>query len=115
MDNQIQDEQQDIVNTPIQNMVADTQKDSTVGPLIGSIVIILIVIVGGLYFWGALITNKKAEIRNTDLLEEQADALEIEQAAQQSTSTDIGSIEADLNATNVDGLDGDISDIDQVL
>lgn len=112
MDNQKQNEQ-DTINTPIQNMVASTQKDSTVGPLIGSIVIILIVIIGGLYFWGSLITSKKAEIEEKNLLEDQIKALEVEQTAKQSTSTDVNSIEADLKTTNVDSLDSEISDIDK--
>jgi uncharacterized protein HemX len=103
---------QDVINTPIQNMVADTQKDSTVGPMIGSIVIILIVIIGGLYFWGSLITEKKSEIQTEDALQEQSETLEVEQTAKQSASDDTSSIEADLEATNVDSLDSGIEDID---
>lgn len=112
MENQTQNDQ-DVINTPIQNMVADTQKDSTVGPLIGSIVIILIVIVGGLYFWGALVTSKKSEIENQEILQEQTNTVEIEQAAKQSSSDEVDSIEADLQATNIDELDSGIADIEK--
>ncbi len=51
------------INTPIQNMVDDSKKDGKMGPLIGSIIIIIIFIIGGLYFWGSIVTRKQAEIQ----------------------------------------------------
>jgi len=35
------------------------QKDSGVGPIIGSIIIIILIILGGLYFWGYEINKQK--------------------------------------------------------
>ncbi len=101
------------ISTPIQSMVEGAQKDSTVGPLIGSIIVILIIIVGGLYFFGSLISAKKVEVQTEQVLEEQNEKMQIEQTAKQSQSDDVSSIEADLNATNVDTVDKDLSDIEK--
>lgn len=99
------------INTPIQSMVEQTKQDSKVGPLVGSIIIILIFIIGGLYFWGSIITNRKLELETQAALQKQAETAEMERVAQQSSSDETNSIEADLKATNVDSLKGDITDI----
>jgi uncharacterized protein HemX len=104
---------QNRINTPIQNLVQSTQKDSTVGPMIGSIIVILIILVGGLYFLGALISSKKTEIQTEQVQQEQAETLEVEQTAKQSSSDDVSSIEADLKATDIDNLDKGIDDIEK--
>lgn len=98
MENQTQNNK-DGVNTPIQNMLASTQKDSTMGPLIGSIIIILIVIIGGLYFLGSLVLNKKNKINS---LQEESSILEIKETVKQSTSTDLDILEADLKAIDTE-------------
>ena len=36
------------------------QKDSGTGPIIGSIIIIILIVLGGLYFWGYTIDKQKA-------------------------------------------------------
>ena len=98
-------------NTPIQDMVENTKKDSTVGPLIGSIIIILIIAIGGLYFWGSLILDKKKEIQTQEVMEEQQDN-ETELLLKQSSSDDTASIEADLEAMTIDSVDDDFSSIE---
>lgn len=37
------------------------KKDSSVGPIIGSVIIIILIILGGLYFWGYVINEQKVE------------------------------------------------------
>ncbi len=101
------------INTPIQSMVEDAQKDGTAGPLIGSIIVILIILIGGLYFFGSLVSAKKAQVETEQALEEQNEILQVEQTAKQSKSDDVTSIEADLNATNIDTVDKDLSDIEK--
>ena len=101
------------INTPIQSMVEGAQKDGTTGPLIGSIIIILIIIIGGLYFFSSLISAKKVQVQTEQVLEEQNKTLQIEQTAKQSESDNVSSIEADLNATNIDTVDKDLSDIEK--
>jgi amino acid transporter len=111
-------EEQDTINrssihTPIQSMVKNTQKDSTVGPMIGSIIVIITIVVGGLYFLGSFILNKKTEIKAGQIQQEQADTLQVEQTAKQSASDDVKSIESDIKATNIDTIDKGLSDIDK--
>ena len=100
-------------NAPIQKMMEDAKKDGTVGPLIGSIVIILILIVGGLFFWGSIISQKKDQIELTATEQEQVQQTVVEDITKQSSSDDTASIEADLKATNVDSLDAGLDDIDR--
>lgn len=38
------------------------QKDSGIGPIIGSIIIIILIILGGLYFWGYVIDKQKPDL-----------------------------------------------------
>ena len=84
----------------------------SVGSVVGVVVIVLVLVLGGLYFWGQQLNTKGAmtpdEIRNT------ADA-SIANFQQQSTSDDISSIQADVDATNLDNLDKEIQDIGTAL
>ncbi|MCR4334426.1 MAG: hypothetical protein NUV47_01700 [Patescibacteria group bacterium] len=41
----------------------ESQKENAVGPLIGSIIIITVISLGGLYFWANLL-NKKTQKQN---------------------------------------------------
>lgn len=97
------------IRTPIQDLVSSTQQNSTVGPLVGSIIIIALIIVGGLYFFGSLIQAQKNQIEVEQTLEEQNEAREVEQTVIQSDSDDVTAIEADLQATNIDQLDQNLT------
>jgi predicted histidine transporter YuiF (NhaC family) len=101
------------INTPIQDMVSKATTDSTVGPMIASIVIIIIMIVGGLYFFGTLISYKKEQIKAEQFIENQQESTQVEQAAKQSPSDDVTSIETDIKATNIDDLDKGLDQIDK--
>jgi hypothetical protein len=37
------------------------KKDSGIGPIIGSVIIIILIIFGGLYFWSYVINEQKTE------------------------------------------------------
>lgn len=73
------------------------------GALIGSIIIVAILIIGGVYYFN----SAKMQIAEERMRAEQA-ALEAEAQAdelrQQSDSDNVADIEADLNATDVDAL-----------
>lgn len=103
------------VPTPIQDMIEDAQKDGTTGPLIGSIIIIVIMIIGGLYFWSSLINQKTSKIIETETTEAIQNQMLIKETVKQSDSEDIDTIEADLEATNFDVLDDIIQDIEKEL
>jgi hypothetical protein len=82
------------------------------GPLIGTIVVIVIIALGGLYFWGSSVD--KALRENTDtgsIMEDES----LSAMRTQSDSTDIASIEADLNATDLSDLDRELTDINLEL
>jgi hypothetical protein len=91
-------------NTPIQNMVEGTKRDGTVGPLIGSIIIVLIILVGGLYFWGSLIVDRTNQLEVEDAARQQEEATQRaldEQAARRAAEQDAliasSTVEAELD------------------
>ncbi len=85
------------------------ENTSSVGAIIGTIIIIAIIILGGLYFWGKRIEeiNTQATIQNE---EESAYATGSEASAIKnvSPSDDLSSIEADLQQTNTQNLDAEL-------
>lgn len=82
------------------------EKKST-GPTIGLIIVVLVIILGGLYFW----SKQTKENSDTNMMAEQ-EAMMIKE---QGSSDEVGDIEADLNATNLDNLDAELGDIDAEL
>lgn len=90
-------------------MQAEPPKSSS-GPLIAVIIILALIVVGGLYFL------KQRTSRETYNPPQQVmgDPI-VESLSQQSGSDDLGSIEADLNATNLDNIDQGAAAIDTEL
>ncbi|MCK9351951.1 MAG: hypothetical protein WCT49_01495 [Candidatus Paceibacterota bacterium] len=87
------------------------------GALIGTIIVVIILVLGGLYIWNSNI-QPKIEQKLTPPTEEQQAAQEtaaanasIEQLGAQSPSDETASIESDLNVTNLDNIDADIQAI----
>lgn len=81
---------------------------SSVGPLAGAVIVILLLVAGGLYFWGAQL-NKQEEvlpfIPSNDSAEDTSVNSDMSAGLpQQSSSDDVSSIEADANAMNIDQL-----------
>jgi|SRR3989344_5416725 len=81
--------------------------DKSAGPVIGTIIIILLIILGGLYFWGQRVNDRGAQTE--DFVTPGAD---IESLETQGTSDDVTSIEADLNTTNLDDLGTEVDYIE---
>lgn len=77
-------------------MPATTPKKSS-GPLIAVIIILVLIVIGGMYFLGQRMNKDYGVPSQTDQI---TDALN-----QQGATDDLNSIEADLNATNIDSLD----------
>jgi FtsZ-interacting cell division protein ZipA len=80
----------------IQPQMQPQENKSSIGSIIGTIIIIAIIILGGLYFWGKRIEESKVQ---DDLLMQSATTSEEVVPENVSTSDDVNSIEADLNAT----------------
>ncbi len=74
------------------------------GALIGSIIIIALLAIAGVYYWNTTMKDV-AEQRKADTEAAQKDAATINTLQVQGTSDEIGDIETDLNATNIDTLD----------
>lgn len=92
--------------TPPQAPQTPSPEHKSLGGLIGIVVIIGILLVGGLYIWGKTIVENGADT-TTDA---QTEALN-----SQSSSTKASDIEADLNATNLEGLDAELTDINAAI
>ena len=81
-----------------------TENKSSAGPVIAIVIVLAVIILGGLYFWG----------QRDNATENTADAyLSGDTAAikTQSSSDDVNSIEKDLNGTNVDSIGSDLNNI----
>lgn len=80
---------------------------SSVGPIAGAVIVILLLVAGGLYFWGAQL-NKQEEvlpfIPSNDTTQDESATVTGDTSAglpAQSSSDDVSSIEADANAMNM--------------
>lgn len=83
---------------PEQNNVdMGQEKKGSAGPMIGVIVVLVIIILGALYFWGQ---NDDSDV----MIDETLDTI-----TTQSESDETASIEADLNATDVEGVDSELN------
>lgn len=83
---------------------------SSIGSIIGTIIIIAVIILGGLYFWGKRIEESKTtESLVNETSEPSVDQMEANSIKSVTPSDNIDSIEADLNATNLDNLTPELS------
>ncbi len=81
----------------------------SVGPIIGIIIIVILVILGGLYFYGKSI--RTAPSAQSEAEEEVAQAASLEKISSQSASDATEDISKDLNETPIDSLDSDFKDL----
>jgi hypothetical protein len=70
------------------------EKESKVGPMIGSIIVIIIIIVGGLYFW----SNYVEDIKQDAVSSEEEVVNEIENLENELDDLNLDSIEEELDA-----------------
>lgn len=80
------------------NMNVGTVESSggSTGLIIGAVVILAIIVLGGLYFWG--------QRANDALLNETVESINT-----QSSSDEAAAIEADLDATDIENLDAELN------
>ncbi len=88
------------------------QNKSSIGSIIGTVIIIAIIILGGLYFWGKRIEEAriKKELTTEPVTTEETENIQSEEDAINKTSggDDLNSIENDLNNTNTTNLDAEL-------
>lgn len=89
------------------------KKDGGIGPVIGIVIVIIVLILGGVYYF----TTGVNQIRNEQAPVDSAVEAENDAAAlrEQGTSSDISSIEADIDATDLSGLDDTAANFESEL
>jgi len=87
------------------------------GPTVGTILIIIILIIGGLYIWGAKLSTETPTVDDSvtgeDIAAQQDET--IEALVNQSSSDEVSAIEEDLNATDLENLDAELGNIEAEL
>ena len=89
------------------------EKNKSSGALIGTIIVLIVIILGGIYLWSTRIQpaveQKFSPTEAEQTVQATADTnATVEQLAVQSPSDDTASIASDLNATNIDTADKDL-------
>ena len=94
------------------------EQQKSIGPIIGIAIILVIIIFGGLYYWGGQISNQKLREQQENVTAEeilnQEDVI-LERLRIQETSDEIIDIEADLDVTDLNDLDKELENIDAEL
>jgi len=101
-----------------ENTNKDMKNDNkSAGPAIGTIIVVIVLAFGGLYFWGQRIADQ-GDLDNT--IPEAVEILEspdsvLRDLEEQGTSDEIEDIEADLNINLLEDLDVELDNIDAEL
>lgn len=105
---QPQDASKEEVPNTMQN---DTPEKSTSGPIIGVTIIVILLIIGGVYFWYTAIEQDKEKNKLPTIQSGgETDAI-VNKLESQGTSDKITDIETDLKSTDLKNLDSGFSDI----
>lgn len=80
--------------------------ENSVGPVVGLIIILAVIILGGLYFWGERNNTGATDVTSPTSAQEDVNVSAIES---QSSSDETSSIQADLENTNTENLDANLS------
>jgi len=77
------------------------KKDSKIGPIAGIVIVVIVLVIGALYFWGQRLNRE--ELLNNDPI--------VKNLQTQNTSDELSAIEDDLSATALDGIGTDLDGI----
>jgi hypothetical protein len=112
----------EVNNEPAPNLETENpifkEKESRVGPVIGSIIVIIVIIVGGLYFWSTLIEDKQEQIEDQSSTEEQTTENDgrvsgvPQRTSGSAEASSVSEIESELNSDDLNSLDTEIEEID---
>ena len=99
------------VETPSPEAPVTEPEKKSAGPLVGIIIIVVLIVLAGFYFWGSLLGDRNMTAE--EIASEPDSALvELEE---QSASDEVIDIEIDLDSTQLDDLDKELGDIDLEL
>jgi hypothetical protein len=96
-------------NDPQDNLVTESHEGKKqMGPLMGIVIIIAILVFGGLYFWGARINNIETEEENIPLIlgDDGSSLLPVDSNAEDTPEN----IEADFDTTDLDALEAQLGE-----
>lgn len=88
---------------------APTPSESSAGPIVATIIILAVIILGGLYFWGQRNSAGNDTTVPTPATTNQTNPTSTIES--QSSSDTTSSIDADLTNTNTEGIDADIQSL----
>jgi hypothetical protein len=105
------EEQTTQAGTPDRPAAAIPQEHAKIGPVLGIIIIISLFVLGGLYYWGAKL-NDAGLFPSAEEIRAQPDELS-DDLSSQGASDDITTIEADLEATNLNDIDQELEVVNE--
>lgn len=94
-------------------MMSDNNKEKPVGPIVGAAIIVAILMIGGVYFWGTLSSRDSQNMTGAEILSQEDKALKDLQ--KQGSSDSISDIEKDLNNTDINNIDRELQNIESEL
>jgi len=85
------------------------QEEGSTGPTVALIVILAVIVLGGLYFWGQRTSNNVTDIYGNPISTSTPTVDTSTTIENQSSTDDSASIEADLKSTNLDNIDSQLN------
>ncbi len=102
-------------NQNTEGQAAPSQARSVqIGPIVGSIIVVILLIFGGLYFIGKKVSEEGFLAPTPEAIESAPDSA-LENLQNQATSDEVGAISEDLDATVLDDLDAELQNIESEL
>jgi hypothetical protein len=91
-----------------------------IAPILGALIVILVLILGGLYLWGAMLAEEARTLEEAPPIindEPETPRAEVDRQIMNtvSSSDDLGAIEADLVGTSLDSLDTELNTLTEEL
>ena len=103
------------VNTYTFNDEKDSSnKNGSIGPIIGVVVIVIVLILGSLYFIGKKVNDLEQNAQTPAEITASEDTAR-QSLETQGTSDEVSAIETDLNATSLDNLDAELGTVETEL
>lgn len=93
----------------------DKKPEKSIGSVIGIAIIVVLIIFGGLYYWGNQINKQNAMVEREAITTEEienAPDTTLESLESLGTSDEIADIEIDLDTTDLENLDEELEQID---